>query len=366
MTGKLVLGNLTRRPLRTAATAVAVAVEVSLILLVVGLTQGMVREVAKRIEGVGADILVQPPSSSVLLAFSGAPMPASLGQRLAALEGVRAVAPVLVQPNTSHGLDLIYGIDPQSFDAVSDGFVFHEGHGLRQPDDVLVDDWYARARHLHAGQTLRLLDHDFHIAGVVEHGKGARIFVRLDRLQELTGARDRVSLFFVRCQRPELTPTVMEKIRSLLPRHQIRPVRQYLSLMTATSLPGLDVFVRSMIGLGVAVGFLVIFLAMYTAIVERRREIAILKSLGASRAYIAGAFLVEALSIAAAGLGVGLGLSYALRGLILYLFPTLSIEIAPPWVLRAAALAVLAAALGSAYPAWLASRKDPLEALACE
>ena len=63
--------------------------------------------------------------------------------------------------------------------------------------------------------------------------------------------------------------------------------------MTSTSLPGLDAFVDSMIALAVAIGFLVIFLRMYTTVVERTRDIGVLKSMGASNAYIVRALLRE-------------------------------------------------------------------------
>ena len=366
MIGQLVYRNTLHRPLRTLVSVIAVGVEVTLVLVVVGLTSGLVTEVAKRIEGIGADILVQPPSSSVFLAFSGAPMPIRIVEKLAQMKYVQAVAPALLQFSSSGGLDIVYGIEPESFRAVSGGFVFHEGHDLEGPDDVLVDDWYAKAKNVRAGQSLRLLDHTFHVAGVVEHGKGARIFVRLGTLQELSGARDKASVFFVKCTRPEHTPAVTEEIRQLLPRYEIRPLKDFLSLMTSSSLPGLDTFVDSMIALAVAIGFLAIFLSTYTTILERTREIGVLKSLGASKGYIVEAVLAETTLICVAGIGVGIGMSYGVRYTLLSLFPTLSILITPGWILRAAAIAILGGWLGASYPAWLASRRDPVEALAYE
>ena len=56
-----------------------------------------------------------------------------------------------------------------------------------------------------------------------------------------------------------------------------------MSQMTSSNLPGLAAFVNSMIGLAVAIGFLVIFLSMYTTVTERTREVGVLKSLGASK-----------------------------------------------------------------------------------
>src|ERR1700686_2460107 len=139
----MILQNTLHRRVRTAVTVIAVAVEVTLVIIVVGLTSGLMTESAKRTEGVGADVMVQPPSASVFMAFSGAPMPISIAGKLEQLQYIQSVAPVLVQFNSVNGLDIVYGIDPNTFRAVSGGFVFLSGHELQGPHDILVDDVYA-------------------------------------------------------------------------------------------------------------------------------------------------------------------------------------------------------------------------------
>jgi putative ABC transport system permease protein len=359
----MVLRNLFHRPLRTTVSVLAVAVEVTLVIVIVGLTSGMVQETAKRIEGVGADIMVQPPSASVLLAFSGAPMPVRIADRLQELDYVQAVAPVLLQFN-SNGVEMVYGIESESFRAVSNGFVFLAGQDMAGPDDMLVDDWAARSKGLKPGDTYRLLDHDFRVAGIVEHGKGSRIFVSLATLQELSGARERASLFFLKSTRPDRTAAVMDQIRAILPRHEIRPLKEFLSLMTSTTIPGLDTFVRSMIALAVAIGFLVILLSTYSTVIERTRDIGVLKSIGASWVYIARALLGETVLICLAGILLGIGASYLTRAVFLSALPTLSILITSEWIIRAALIALAGGLLGAGYPAWVANRKDVVEALA--
>ncbi|HWP84115.1 MAG TPA: ABC transporter permease, partial [Terriglobia bacterium] len=143
MVNRLILANMTIRPVRTVLAVMAVAIEVLLIIMVVGLTHGMLQESARRTQGVGAEIMVQPQTTSLFMGFSGAPMPVQIAEKLAEIEGVRAVTPVLVQASTSGGVTLIYGIDPAGFDAVSGGFRYLEGRGLESPDEVLVDDIYA-------------------------------------------------------------------------------------------------------------------------------------------------------------------------------------------------------------------------------
>jgi putative ABC transport system permease protein len=363
MIRQLIVNNVRRRPIRTVVSVIAVGVEVALVILIVGLTSGLLQETAKRIEGIGADIMLQPPSASVFLAFSGAPMPIKIGDKLREMKYVQAVAPVLLQFSSSGGVDVIYGIDPQSFRDVSGGFVFLEGRDMAGPDDILIDDWAAKAKHVTVGGKFRLLDHDFHVAGIVEHGKGARLFVPIETLQDLSGSREKASIFFLKCTRSDHTEAVMDQMRQIFPRYEIRPLKDFLSLMSSTSLPGLDIFIESMIALAVSIGFLVILLSMYTTVIERTRDIGILKSIGASKGYIIRALLGESAFICGIGVVAGIAMSYATRAVFLSAFPTLSILITADWILRSAAIAVVGGLLGATYPAWLASRKDAIEAL---
>ena len=360
--GELIARNLLHRPLRTIIGAMGIAVEVALVVLIVGLTSGLLTETAKRIEGIGADIALQPPNSSYLFAFGSAPMPIKIGEKLAELKYVEFVAPVLFQFNTS-GVEIVYGIDQESFRDVSGGFVFLEGHDLEGPDDILVDDIAAKAKKIRPGETYRIFDHDWYVAGIVEHGKGSRLFVSRATLQELVGARDKASVFFVKCTRPEHTEDVMENMRHVLPGYTVRPLKDYLSLMTSTNIPGLESFINAMILLAVTIGLLVIFLTMYTTVIERTRDIGVLKSLGANHWFVIRALLSESAALCLLGIAAGVGLSYVVRAAFVWKFPTLTILITSGWILRAAGIALLGALFGASYPAWHASRKDAVEAL---
>jgi putative ABC transport system permease protein len=362
MMGELIARNLLHRPLRTLIGAVGIAVEVALVVLIVGLTSGLLSETAKRIEGIGADIMLQPPAASPILTFSGAPMPIKIGDKLAELKFVQSVAPVLFQFNTS-GVEIVYGIDPDSFRAVSGGFVFLYGHDLEGPDDILVDDVAAKVKNIKAGETFRIFEHDWRVAGIVEHGKGSRLFVPLVTLQELVGARDKASIFFLKCTRPEHTEDVMENIRHVLPGYTVRPLKEYLSLMSSTNIPGLETFINAMIMLAISIGLLVIFLTMYTTVIERTRDIGVLKSLGANQWFVIRALLSESAALCLLGIGAGVGLSYLVRAGFVWRFPSLTILITSGWILRASGIALMGALFGASYPAWLASRKDAVEAL---
>lgn len=361
---QFVLRNLFHRPVRTAIGVLAIGFEVMLVIVIVGLTSGMLQETAKRIEGIGADIMVQPPGSQMWLSMTGSPMPAKIAGPLREQKYVQSVAPALLQFSMSGGgVETIWGIDPTEFRAVSSGFVFLQGHDLRGADDVLIDDWQAKAKHLKVGDTYELLSHHWTVVGIVEHGKAGRIFVPITTLQELVGARDKATLFLVKCTREDHTDDVMQEIKELLPRYEIHRVKEFMTLMTSTNIPALQTFINSMIALAVSIGLLVIFLTLYTTVLERTRDIGVLKSLGASKLLIVRALLSETALLCLMGIAAGVGLSYLFRSGFLRLFPTLSILITPGWIVRAGLIALVGALAGAAYPAWLASRKDAVQAL---
>ncbi len=171
-------GNLAARPLRCFLSIFAIAIQVVLILMIVGLTSGVINEWGKRTEGVGADILVQPPNSSIFFAFSSAVMQESLADQIEKIPGVDEVAPTLIlsDPKT---LINIFWIDYKRFNALSKGFFFRDGRPFQAPDEAIADDIVAQTHHIKVGDTYTLLNHPFKITGIVAHGKGARFFIPL-------------------------------------------------------------------------------------------------------------------------------------------------------------------------------------------
>lgn len=368
MGNKLIVANVLHRPIRTAVSILAVAIEVTMVLIVVGLTTGLLNDAARRTEGIGADVMVQPPGASFMFSLSSAPVPIKVGDRLAEVPHVLAVAPVLFQSDLSaRGLGVIFGIDLASWNRVSGGFVYLSGGPFREPTDVLVDDWYAKANHVKVGDTLNLLSQDFHVCGIVEHGKGSRLFIPLSTAQDLSSSHDKASIFFVKCTDPGYADDADQAIHGLLPGWEVHSIRQYMSMMTSSNLPALDKFITAMIGLAVSIGFLVIFLSMYTTITERTREIGILKSLGASKGYILGIILKEASLLCAVGIAAGYGGTSLVRKVLIESFPTLYVEpLSAEWALKAAVLALIGALVGAFYPALRAAQLDPVDALAYE
>src|SRR5207302_10401800 len=356
-------GSITVRPLRSFLSVIAIAIQVILVLMIVGLTSGVVSEWGKRVEGVGADILVQPPNSSIFFAFSSAVMPESLGDQIASVKNVDEVAPtvILTEPKS---LVVVYGIDYHRFNALSKGFLFRDGRPFESPDEVIADDIIAQTRHLKVGSKITLLNHQFTVSGIVAHGKGARFFIPIRTAQEIAGAEKRVSMFYVRSKGD--TEATRAQILEVREENSIRSLSEYVTLMTSSNLPQLRPFTRTMVALGIVVSFLVVLLNMHTMVMERTREIGILYALGFSRLDVVRMLLGETLILTLMGTGLGIALTFLTQAVLKQTNPGLTILISPVWIFSATALAHVGAATGAVYPALRAASYDRVVALAYE
>ena len=365
---KLVFGNLIHRPLRSFLSLVAVAIEVLMILSVTAIMLGMLNNSRARQSGIGAELIVRPASTSYLVGVSGAPVSAKVADVLARLPHVTIAAPVTVQLVTSPSLEDIYGIQYASFNALKP-FQYLSGTPFQRPFDVLVDDVFARTgKGYKVGDEIPILGHPFRISGIVEHGKGGRKFIPLTTMDQLIGSEGKASLFYLKLDNIANAGAVEQEVRNTpgMSGYQVQTMQELLSQMTPGKMPGLEPALYTVIGIACIIGFLVIFQSMYLAVMERTREIGILKAMGASKAYIVSAILRETGMLAIGGIILGIIFSYAARFFVIREFPTIAFPITGHWLIWATILSLIGALIGAIYPAYKAARKDPIDALAYE
>ncbi len=144
-------------------------------------------------------------------------------------------------------------------------------------------------------------------------------------------------------------------------------MEEFTSLLTVNSVGLLRNFIGVVIGVAVVVGFIVVYMAMYTAVLERTREIGILKSMGASSALILSLLLKETLVLAASGTVAGILLTYAAQWSMRYFMPSSLVqETVYAWWPIAAGIAIAGAMMGAIIPVMKAVSQDVTTALAYE
>jgi putative ABC transport system permease protein len=278
--------------------------------------------------------------------------------KIRSIDGVTDVVPV-GQNLSGHMID---GVDYESFTRVSDARVV-EGRPIRSGDEAIIDRVQQRQRNLKVGGDLDIFGRPFKIVGIYEPESLARIKVPLATMQQYL-SRPLCSMLLVKLVDPSKQEEVTARIKEMFPDNSAMLTRD-LPIVIARGTPALQTFLKVVITLSIIVSSLVILLTMYTTVTERTRQIGVLKSLGASKGWIAGEIEKEALLISALGVITGSLLSVAGKYAIVHLTP-ISVELEPMWLFYALGLGLLAGALGSLYPALRAANQDPVTALAYE
>ena len=370
---KLIFANLLRRPLRSIISVLAVAIEVIMILSIVGIFMGMLNDQNKRTNGIGADLMLLPSNASMFNGLGSPSMPIRDRDVLMKLKHVEVVSPAIQKIATSGNIEILYGIDYASFNALKP-FVFLSGGPFQRPYDTIIDDIFAGRQNpatrkpYEVGDTVKIMDHPFRVSGIVEQGKGGRKLIPIDTMGQLMGTEGKASIFYIKCDSPANDDLVMREIRSTpgFGNNTLTTVDSWLDQMTPSKIPGFNIALGVITGIAVIIGFLVIFQSMYTAVLERTREIGILKSMGASKPTIVSVVLRECALLALAGVVVGIAGTYAVRVVIAHFFPTMNFQITGQWLVKGALIAFAGSLCGALYPAWMAARKDPIDALAYE
>jgi putative ABC transport system permease protein len=363
----LAAANVMHRKTRTAVSILAVAMEVAMVMLLVGMANGTLNEIADRLQKVGADVLFQPPDASLILGATTAVMPVKyIDLMKEQVPGVEEVTPVLNWLVSKIGDESravnLWAIDYPSFAAISGGFDMVQGHPLTGPDELVMDTVLARATGMKIGDRIPMMNRDFKLVGISRAGAGGRIYARIQDVQEAIGTPGKASFFLIKGRRGVQAEDLARALEEKFKGHKITPVAQVSKAMQDNAV-GLKQFKQALTGMAVVISFLVVLLAMYTTIIERTREIGILRAIGASQSTVVRLVVAESFLICVAGVVIGMLLAVAGRWLLPLVFPTLSVTLTREWTMIAAALGLTGGLLGSLYPAVKAARLDPIHAL---
>jgi putative ABC transport system permease protein len=368
---RLVWENIRFRPLRTLLSILLIGVPVMLILTLKGVASGFMEDSKQRSRGVGFDIIVRPPNSS-FSSGSNATMSQLMVPKLGEQPHVVQSTGVVISLTGKLPWNSLAGIDYPAFKKMIGGFTFIEGddaHVFQQPDDIVVDSDYAAEQHpnLHVGSETTALNQKWHVCAVVETGKMSHAFVQIGRLQDLSNAPGKITQIYLKLDDPRNTDAVVRQLDDLIAGYTVLSMKDYLDLISPDKIPAIGVFVNVIIGIGVFTGLIVVSLSMYMAVLQRTREIGILKSLGATKAFVMSLILWEAGAMGVGGTIAGIALSYASKAVLKKFVPaSLPQAIVVEWWPIVLGIALGSALLGALYPGMIAVRQDPIEALAYE
>jgi putative ABC transport system permease protein len=391
----LIIENIKQRPFRTAISVIGVSLGVILIVLMVGLARGMTRDTGERQANVDAEIRFLPEN---LVSGSGGASQLTLPTRYAdaimygvkptaedpdiipkpPIAGVVAATPVgeyIQASDFGIGFETVDGLDYESFIKTThinivEGRALGDGRTPGSEYEAIVDRFYFENNQNVEGQTLRIggkiktLGHDFTVVGVYDPPMLARIKIPLHTMQQLLGGAENCFFIQIRTATPELAQQVKEDLEKTYPGYTAILTKDIPAIYSQGIKP-LEIFLNIVIWLAITISTLVILLAMYTTIIERTREIGILKSLGASKAFVVMTIEQEAAVISALGVVFGFLIS-VIGKFVLESTTRLKIAFELKWMLIAAVIGIGCGLVGALYPAIRAANLDVVEAISYE
>ena len=173
-------------------------------------------------------------------------------------------------------------------------------------------------------------------------------------------------MFFVKL-RPDVDPVAAADRLSVSLGDAARvELKSEYGTLLRESFAQVNMYMNASSGLALVVCFLFILLTMYTIVIQRTREIGILKSLGVSRFDLLRLAVLEALLISIAGVVLGIGLSFAAKWGLAVARPLLTVDLSAHLLLLAVVIGVVGAVLSAMYPGYRSARLDPAVALSHE
>jgi putative ABC transport system permease protein len=360
----LVWKNLMRRRGRTALTSAGVAIGVGLIVALLSIAAG-VHRTAKDLIHVGrADFgLFQSDVSDLTRSL----LPVSLESNVAQDPGVAQSAGIYLKVGGVEGRAsfLLFGLDPRQFPYRR--LVVVAG-GRSRDDGAMLGDAAARSLHLRPGDDLRVGKRAFRIVGVYHSGnrfEDGGAVLPLQVVQRLAGHPRDVTTIAVVVRLGENVKTVADRLQRRFPGLSVvREPGQAVKVDTSSRLIISTGWIFSLLAL--IVGGIGVTNTMAMSVLERVREIGILRAVGWRTVRIGAMIVSESLAIGLLALGLGLLLGWA--GAELFTSRgSLSSLVEPDFTAGVfawgLAFSLGVGLLGAIYPTWRATRLTPIEAL---
>ena len=358
--------NLWRRRTRTALTLLSIGVSIAAVIALGGLAEGMLGSFNSMMWDSQTDLFAA--EADIDADFSA--IDERVGALIAARSDVNAVSGMFWTGASTDEIPmlLVAAYHPREF-AIRHYRII-DGESLAGRRQVIVGRMAAEKMGTEVGDTLRMLDSHFRVVGIYETGQAmedAGVIVGLREAQMLIGKPRQVQFYLISLRDPEQAEQVRDDLAESFPEVDFSLTSELDEAMSDFRV--LKDMVDQISFLAVFIGAVGMLNTMLMSVLERTREIGVLRSLGWRRRQVLGMILKESLVLGLVGGICGIPLGLGMGGLIA-LTEVWGGAIEPAYTfqmfVQAIVVAAVAGVIGGLYPAWRATRMRPVEALRYE
>lgn len=347
-------------------TTTGVAVSVLLIAVLLGVYQGARKGSTGYIASSSADLWVSRGNSNNILR-SNSFMLASLAGDISGVPGVREVTPVLriltsARTERETMTLFLFGIDPAS--GVSQPPLLGPGTTRLSSGTLIVDKSFARRHRLAVGDELLIQDRRFRIAGFSTATNAILAqftFCTLSDAQALFGFPGTASFLLVKLRPEASAETAIREIGIALPGTAVHTKRDFIDNTLREMETGVLPILWTVAMLSMAVGGTIVTLLLYSSVVGRRHDFALVKAIGGRTSDLYSIVLWQSGVTSACGAIAGIAGAAALAPLLPYVVPELAVSLTPQVLALVALAAVAIAGTGALMPLRKLAEVDPEE-----
>jgi len=360
--------NLWRRRMRTLISATGIGIGVATLVMLGGMSQGVIDQLNSL---AGSS---EPGQISLMQAkvadLSLSTLDEQMAGQIRSMPGVKSVSPMLLGFEMTPDMPflMIGGLDPNS--GAMKHYKLAEGRYIQRPNEVVLGKIVATNFKVGLGDWFTLYDNRYRVVGIVETGvayEDGSAMLALREAQRLLNRPRQVSFIFVDATSPAQTEPLRAALAQRFPDAQVSLSSNFAQ--ETDSMGQLEAMTAAIGLLALLVGGIVVANTMMMSIYERTREIGVLRALGWPKRRILNQVVQEGLLLCLLASVLGAILGVAMMELLV-LEPTFGALLPPSWnagiFVRAVLMALVVGLIAGLYPAWRASRLQPVEALRYE
>lgn len=398
---KVALNNLSHQGIRSYLTLIGVIIGIAAIVTLIALGDGVNTAVKGQFEKLGANTLFVAPSSSGIASGRANPIGSSKNLKDSDIEKIRripevsdVIAPIatsdVIEFKSEQATATIEGIEPKDAKSITEtGFVeIAEGRNFKSGDvfSAAIGSSFADAsvfkKKIRIGDRILIEGKSFKVIAIMKKnsqsfggGPNVNSIVFLtEKGYRAVFPKAEPMFMLVKTRFTEDVPQALEKVEKVFEKSYGKDQKDFTVISSEQILEKIgqvlgiiQLFLVGIAGISLLVGGIGIMNTMIMAVMERTREIGVMKAIGATNSLILQIFLLEAGFIGMAGglIGITLGYFFAfIVGIIANLSGfALTVSINPILIIGALVFSMSVGMISGAYPARRASRLDPVDAL---